>query len=361
MRILNVHNVASHYRAGIFRELGRRHQQRVIFFQNDKDWREKQNPMVADGFESRSLEGSYLRRLAALAWELFFRPYDLLLMGFDGKLEPLMALAAARLRRKPCVIWHGLWDIPRTALWRQVTPFLAPFYRTWDAVLTYGPHTVRTLIARGVPVRQIFIAPQTVENRIYAKRVPAARRRALRKSWGLGKAKAALFVGRMVPDKGLEYLAEAVRQSRGRWKLVAVGRGPLQGLADVHLGYVPPEGLAEIYAAADCLVLPSVTTRTFREPWGLVVNEAMNQALPVIATEAVGAAGGGLAEDEVSALVVMERDAAALGGALRRLDRDPRLGHRLGQEGKRRIKRWTYARMADHFEAAFDYARQPLL
>jgi glycosyltransferase involved in cell wall biosynthesis len=132
-------------------------------------------------------------------------------------------------------------------------------------------------------------------------------------------------------------------------------------LADVHLGYIPPEGLAEIYAAADCLVLPSVTTNTFREPWGLVVNEAMNQGLPIIATDAVGAAADGLAQDELSALVVMEQDAVALAGALQRLQRDPRLAKRLGQEGRRRIRSWTYPRMADHFEAAFDHARQPLL
>ena len=39
----------------------------------------------------------------------------------------------------------------------------------------------------------------------------------------------------------------------------------------------PPVELRDLYAAGDVLVVPSIATRTFREPWGLVVNEAMNR------------------------------------------------------------------------------------
>ena len=47
-----------------------------------------------------------------------------------------------------------------------------------------------------------------------------------------------------------------------------------------------------------------IPTRDFREPWGLVVNEAFNQGVPVIATDAVGAVAGGLIEHERTGLVV---------------------------------------------------------
>ena len=87
---------------------------------------------------------------------------------------------------------------------------------------------------------------------------------------------------------------------------------------------VAPVELRNLYAAADVLVLPSIPTRTFREPWGLVVNEAMNQGLPVIASDAVGAAAGGLVRDGRNGLVVPAGDSAALAGALRRLADDAR-------------------------------------
>ncbi len=67
------------------------------------------------------------------------------------------------------------------------------------------------------------------------------------------------------------------------------------------------------------LVLPSVTTPRFREPWGLVLNEAMAAGTAVVATTAVGAAAGGLVLDGETGLVVPERDHAALAAALDRL------------------------------------------
>ena len=48
------------------------------------------------------------------------------------------------------------------------------------------------------------------------------------------------------------------------------------------------------------------------EPWGLVVNEAMNQATAIIASDAVGAAAGGLVRDGRNGLIVPAGDAGAL-------------------------------------------------
>src|ERR1019366_8022522 len=80
----------------------------------------------------------------------------------------------------------------------------------------------------------------------------------------------------------------------------------------VCLGAIGREDLREVYAAGDVLVVPSIATRTFREPWGLVVNEAMNRGLAVIATDAVGAAAGGLVRDGQSGLIVPAGDPLAL-------------------------------------------------
>ena len=63
---------------------------------------------------------------------------------------------------------------------------------------------------------------------------------------------------------------------------------------------------------ATCWSCRRSPTRTFREPWGLVVNEAMNRGLAVIATDAVGAAAGGLVRDGSNGLVVPAGDSAAL-------------------------------------------------
>ncbi|MBC7293485.1 MAG: glycosyltransferase family 4 protein [Thermoleophilia bacterium] len=176
-----------------------------------------------------------------------------------------------------------------------------------------------------------------------------------------------LAVSRLVPEKGLEYLIEAVGLLPApRPNLVVVGTGPLRqrlaqlaaarGVSLHMVGGLQPAEMPPVYASADVFVMPSVTTRTFKEPWGLACNEAMCQALPVVATTAVGAAAGGLVQDGVTGLVVPERDPQALGQAISRLLRDRSFARELGQRGKERVKQTNWEAMVAGFEAAVDYA-----
>ena len=105
------------------------------------------------------------------------------------------------------------------------------------------------------------------------------------------------------------------------------------------LGYVAESELPALYAAADVLVLPSIRTATFTEPWGLVVNEAMLQGTPVIASDAVGAVAGGLVRDGRNGLVFPAGDASGLAARLRTAATEPglrdSLGHGRGRGGAR--------------------------
>ena len=92
------------------------------------------------------------------------------------------------------------------------------------------------------------------------------------------------------------------------------------------------------------------------EPWGLVANEAMNQHCAVIATDAVGAAAGGLVRDGQTGIVVPAGEATALGAAIRRLHDDPGLRERLAGEGAEAVRAYTYEAWAAGFIAALDGA-----
>lgn len=101
------------------------------------------------------------------------------------------------------------------------------------------------------------------------------------------------FVGRLSPEKGISILIEAYQgyldRSRNPWALNVCGIGPLQTLLEKsqirYLGFVQPVDLPGILQQSSVLILPSQY-----EPWGVVVAEAMGAGLPVIATEACGAA-----------------------------------------------------------------------
>ncbi len=122
----------------------------------------------------------------------------------------------------------------------------------------------------------------------------------------------------------------------------------------ICLDPVPPTQLRSMYAAANVLVVPSIATRTFREPWGLVVNEAMNRSLPVIASDAVGAVAGGLVHDGRNGLVVPAGDPRALAGALRQLAADRALRARLGAAGAEDVRAYTHDAWARGFSSALD-------
>lgn len=107
-----------------------------------------------------------------------------------------------------------------------------------------------------------------------------------------------LVVTRLVAAKNLsEFLrAFSKHESRDTVELHIVGDGPLReelqsmikqsGLHNVQLrGALPRAQVANEMGAADLLLLPSV-----REPWGIVVVEALGTGLPVVASPAVGAA-----------------------------------------------------------------------
>jgi glycosyltransferase involved in cell wall biosynthesis len=112
--------------------------------------------------------------------------------------------------------------------------------------------------------------------------------------------------------------------------------------------------LRNFYGAADVLVVPSIPTRTFREPWGLVVNEAMNQKLPVIASDAVGAVAGGLLRDGHNGMVVPAGDSDALSTALVVMAKDDRRRAQMGRAGARDVLAYSHDAWARGFRNALD-------
>jgi glycosyltransferase involved in cell wall biosynthesis len=156
-----------------------------------------------------------------------------------------------------------------------------------------------------------------------------------------------LFVGRLEREKGVEILLEAWRRAglEDDATLTFAGEGPLKpaGRGVRALGRVAREDLPALYSSADALVLPSIRTATFLEPWGLVVNEAMHQGTPVIASDAVGAAAGGLVQDGRNGLIAPAGDAQALATRIRTLAVNPELRTRLGDAAREDVQPFSEA------------------
>ena len=153
-----------------------------------------------------------------------------------------------------------------------------------------------------------------------------------------------LFVGRLVPYKGVDVLLEALAGLDAMGMIV--GDGPLRGELDARaralgvssrvtfLGSVPDDELAALYRACHVFVLPSVTRQ---EAFGVVQLEAMAAGKPVVSTD-LGTGVGWVNRDGETGYVVRARDAAALRGAIAALLADPGLQKAMGDAAMNRVR-----------------------
>ena len=159
-----------------------------------------------------------------------------------------------------------------------------------------------------------------------------------------------LFVGRLVPYKGVDVLLEALQGMQAVTFLV--GDGPQRrALASEgrELGTIrpvdflersPARDLRALYRACDLFVLPSVTRQ---EAFGVVQIEAMAAGKPVISTD-LGTGVAWVNQHRETGLVVPPGDARALGDAIAQLlnDAPTSLHARTGAERRGRVHCFTW-------------------
>jgi glycosyltransferase involved in cell wall biosynthesis len=223
--------------------------------------------------------------------------------------------AARRLRGKTLRVlcmsnqWSGT---PKQWAGRLISPWL--IRPTYDAALVTGERAADFAQRIGLPEERLIWGMNTGDHARYAA-VAGARGDAVPPA-------SFLYVGRLVPDKAIDVLAEGYGRYRAAaprpWPLVVAGEGSegrhLDGVAGVErLGFVQPADLPAVFAGSGCLVLPSRF-----EPWGVVIHEAAAAGLPIVCTRVCGASTR-LVLDGYNGVVIGRDNPAALAGALARV------------------------------------------
>ena len=368
MAIALVTNVLAPYRVPLYALLAERYGVEVLCFGAGASYvpawfGDLDGQLASAPFPARRIAGPR----AALA---LGKRYDAAIAPVAGGAMLPATYLGMRRRGRPFVLWGSVWAHPRgDAKAALGFPLVRHIYRRADAVVTYGEHVRRYVAHYRGHDDDVVIAPQSVEAELFGRAVSADEIAAWRAEHSLPDGPLILYAGRLVEEKGIEDLLRAWRQvasgsapldaprPESPPTLAAIGDGPLaDAVAQTPhaklLGPLPRERLPVAYAAADALVLPSIPTPRFREPWGLVCNEALHQGTPVIATTAVGAVVGGLVRDGETGLVVPPGHPPALARAIARLLADGALRARLGAAGREALSGHTYGAMADAFGVA---------
>ncbi len=369
-RIIFVTNMCTHYRTPIFNLLAERLGVDFYFFSKgtEKYWNQRLG-IVEKGKNFHYLKtDKFFPTTLSLVWKLLSGRYDVIIKCTNGKLTLPAAFLTAKLTGKKFILWQTIWYHPQTLFHRISYPLLRFIQNHSDAIVVYGQHGKDYLTGLGVAPQKIFIGWQTVDNSLYNQPVSDEEKIRLKADIGIGNQKVILFVGRLEEVKGLRFLVEAFfRAGVEESVLVLIGDGPEKARVDElatqwgiqnrirNVRFVPNQELYRYYAIADLFVLPSITTPKVKEAWGLVVNEAMNQGCPIVATDAVGAAVGGLVQHEINGLVVMEQNVGDLTEALRKILTDDLLRQSMSKQSRQIIQTWTYDRMFEGFAQAIQY------
>lgn len=146
-----------------------------------------------------------------------------------------------------------------------------------------------------------------------------------------------LCVARLVPEKGVLDLLHAflsLRKAHPHLRLTFVGSGPLYhdlyGYKNVSVKKISYENMVAQYNKADIFCLPSKTTKTWEEQFGMCLVEAMACGLPIVTTKS-----GAIPEVCADvALLALPGNTQSLQDNLQKLIVHPKLRHELGQKGR---------------------------
>lgn len=239
--------------------------------------------------------------------------FDILLTGDYHFLSSVLATWAARVQKKPVALYtvatkRSVVCSPTKSWFHKYlntfmqygtgrAPIIYRTLRSYDCYITPSDKSVNHLTDCGVsrenmskiynPVDTDKFSPRSAEEQSpltsLTKEVPTL-----------------CYVGRLVPEKGLNHLIEAIKLTESNPNLRIVGDGPIRndleskvdecGLQEdiEFLGRVPHDEIPSIHDTADAFVLPSVPTENNVEQFPNALLEGMSSGLPAITFDIAG-------------------------------------------------------------------------
>jgi glycosyltransferase involved in cell wall biosynthesis len=276
------------------------------------------------------------------------RPEYLICYGYTLKPQ-MVALLWAMVTRTPfAVIGDANYFADSAAGTKRVLKniWLRRITNSAAALVTVGTANRLFWEAYGARPAQLFEARFAVDNEFYAQASVSVQGEAarLRAQLGLDGKIVFLFVGRLVKRKNVDLIIRAAQQiADKKIAVVIAGSGeelePLKTLAAdypgvIFTGNVAPQELPLYYAMADALILPAD-----REPWGLVINEAMACGLAVIAHKHCGAAIDLV--DEKNGVKLEDFSIEGVARAMRLLAGDELLLRVMQRNSREKIQHWS--------------------
>ncbi len=275
--------------------------------------------------------------------DLLKEDYDLIHLHLPDPFNSIFALIASILRKKPLIVTYHA-DIIKDEWYHKPFKFIYNLFlyfvlRHSRKIIATTPNYVKDSCILRRFKNKMEIVPNFVDIEKFNPGLDGSR---IRKVYNLNEKKIILFIGRLVPYKGVEYLITAfsdVKKELENSALLIVGNGPLKeklenlaaDIGDVYFINAEDRDIPFYYACCDLFVLPSITRQ---EAFGIVLLEAMASGKPVIATNISGMPY----IINNSGIVVKPKNIDGLKDAILKILSNPQIAAELGENGRKRVE-----------------------
>lgn len=231
-----------------------------------------------------------------IPFSLFFtlikrNPDSIIITGYDN-FQYWEALFYAKVFRKKTVFWNGSTLLSSRSKNKLVNALKRFFINRFDSYYTYGTKATEYLLSFGASKEAIVTGTNTVDTKFYKQNTQNIQYNTLHNG-----TKTFLFIGQLLERKGLTNTIKAFADVKSKnWNLIIVGTGSdEQMLRELILekdlenniqlvGYKQKEEVLSYLSNAEILLMPS-----YREVWGLVLNEGLASGLFCLSSKYAGA------------------------------------------------------------------------
>lgn len=294
LKVLYLTNIPSPYRVDFFNELNKYCELTVAFERASASDRDESWYGEQFSFKTIFLRSKKIGNESSISVDIIkhlTRQYDFIVLGGYSTFTSMIASTYMKIRKIPYILNAdgGFICENENRLKKLIKKHFVSSATYW---LSTGRETSRYLIHYGARKENVYVYHFTSikKSDLLSNIVSKDEKNAIREKLNIPYGKVILSVGQYIYRKGYDWMIESYRFLSENVGIYIVGGKPteeykrlkeLYHMTNLHfIDFQNKESIKKWYQAADVFVLP-----TREDIWGLVINEALSQSLPVITTD----------------------------------------------------------------------------
>lgn len=363
MKVLFITNIPSPYRVDFFNELGKECELTVLFEKRASDERDD----LWKDYQFNNFDGIFMKGISVgAATSVCFsvkkyldkNKYDVIICSDFTSPTGIIAINYMKRHNIPYYLeCDGGFAKSGRGLKERIKNYTISGARGYFST---GKDCDEYYLAYGAKKYKIIRFPFTsvYQKDILSEPIPSTEKKELKKQLGITDAPTVITVGQFIHRKGFDILLKAAGVLDRSIQFYFIGGEPteeyLQIKGDLKLdnahfiGFQSHDTVLKYFQAADIFVLP-----TREDIWGLVINEAVSNGLPVISTDRCSAALE-LVKNELNGFIVPVEDVKLLANRIKRLAEDEELRIKMTSESISVAQKYSIEKMAFTHIGAFE-------